>query len=410
MIAASRWPLIHLIVGAGIVSALQVGKAPAALATVQADLGLDLPTASWLLSAFALVGGIAGIAIGIAVDHVGARRMAIGGLLLQGVASAAGALMSGAAPLLASRLVEGVGFLAVAVAAPALIVAVARPRDLSRAFAEWGTFMPVGMAIVLLAAPILSAIGWRGFWLVNAAILLGYAIVLAVGTRAIAPAAGSRRSIAADIRDTLAARGPWLLCGLFAAFCAGYFAVFGFLPVILSDRLGVSAGTGGVLSAFAIAVNAIGNLVCGILLSRGVRRSHLLLIGFITIGICTFGILSTDVPGLAAYALCVLLSLICGIVPVALIDAAPRYAPRPDLVGATVGFLMQGNNIGLIIGPAAAGYIAGAFGWPAVSFAVALISAVAIFGALALARSAAGPRSAGEAARSKSAGLQRQCR
>jgi DHA1 family inner membrane transport protein len=386
MTEASRWPLIHLIVGAGIVSAFQVGKAPAALAAIQADLGLDLPAASWLLSAFALVGGIAGIAIGIGVDHVGARRMAVGGLLLQGAASALGAVAMGAPLLLATRLVEGIGFLAVAVAGPALIVAVARTRDFSRAIAEWGTFMPLGMAIILLGAPLLGTIGWRGFWLLNAMVLIGYALVLAAGTRRIAPAAGRPRSIGGDIRDTLAATGPWLLGGLFAAFSAAYFAVFGFLPTILSERLGVSGGIGGMLSAVAIGVNAIGNLACGALLARGTRRSHLLLIGFAIMALCGFGILNGGVPATAAYALCIVLSLICGVIPVALIDAAPAHAPRADLVGATVGFLMQGNNVGLIVGPMMAGHLATAFGWSAVPFGVALVASVAIVAAFGLDR------------------------
>jgi len=164
-------------------------------------------------------------------------------------------------------------------------------------------------------------------------------------------------------------------------------AVFGFLPVILSDRLGVSAETGGVLSAFAIAVNAIGNLACGVLLSRGVRRSHVLLVGFAAIALCSFGILSEEVPGSVAYALCILLSLICGLVPVALIDGAPKYAPRADLVGATVGFLMQGNNIGLMAGPALAGYIASNLGWSSVPLVIAAIAVLAIVGAFSLERS-----------------------
>ena len=79
---ASRWPSILLIVGAGVVSAFQLGKAPMALAAVQADLAVGLATVSWLLSAFAVVGALAGIAVGVAVDHVGARRMALAGLLL----------------------------------------------------------------------------------------------------------------------------------------------------------------------------------------------------------------------------------------------------------------------------------------------------------------------------------------
>ncbi len=394
MTEASRWPLVHLIVGAGIVSAFQVGKAPAALAAIQADLGLDLPTASWLLSAFALVGGVAGIAIGIGVDHVGARRMAVGGLLLQGAASVLGASAIGAPLLLATRLIEGIGFLAVAVAGPALIVAVARGRDFRRAIAAWGTFMPVGMAIVLLGAPLLGTIGWRGFWLLNAAVLIAYAVLLAAGMRGIASAAGVPRGIGADIRDTLAAQGPWLLGGLFAAFSAAYFAVFGFLPTILSERLGVSAGIGGMLSAIAIGVNAIGNLACGALLARGMRRSRLLLIGFAAMALCGFGILNGDVPATVAVALCIVLSLLCGVVPVALIDAVPAHAPRADLVGATVGFLMQGNNLGLIVGSMMAGHIASAFGWSAVPFGVALVAIVAIVGALGLERRSQADRTA----------------
>jgi predicted MFS family arabinose efflux permease len=392
MTEASRWPLIHLIVGAGIVSAFQVGKAPAALAAIQTDLGLDLPTASWLLSAFALVGGIAGIAIGIAVDHFGARRMAIGGLLLQGIASGLGASAMGAPLLLATRLVEGIGFLAVAVAGPALIVAVARGRDFSRAIAEWGTFMPVGMAVILLGAPLLGTIGWRGFWLLNASVLIAYALLLAASTQGISAATGLPRSIGSDIRDTLRAKGPWVLSGLFAAFSAAYFAVFGFLPTILSERLGLSGGIGGMLSAVAIGANAIGNLACGALLARGMRRSRLLLIGFATMALCGFGILNGEVPAILAFALCILLSLICGVIPVALIDAAPTHAPRADLVGATVGFLMQGNNVGLIVGPMMAGHLASAFGWSAVPFGVALIAGLAIAGTFVLDRRSQGHR------------------
>jgi MFS transporter, DHA1 family, inner membrane transport protein len=78
----SPWPTILLVVGAGVVSACQVGKAPAALAAVQADLGLDLATASWLLSAFGIVGALAGLAVGLAVGRAGARRMVVAGLLL----------------------------------------------------------------------------------------------------------------------------------------------------------------------------------------------------------------------------------------------------------------------------------------------------------------------------------------
>jgi MFS transporter, DHA1 family, inner membrane transport protein len=385
----ARWPTILLIVGAGIVSAFQVGKAPTALAAVQADLALDLATASWLLSAFAIVGALAGVAVGVAVDHVGARRMALGGLLLQGAAGAIGAFAGGAPLLLVTRAIEGLGFLTVTVAAPTLIVGVARPRDLGRAIAVWGTFMPVGMTVVMLGAPLLTLMGWRGYWLVNAAALIGYAVLLAYGTRATQTAAARHRSIANDLQQIMAAGGPWLLASLMAAFSAAFFAVFGFLPSILSDRLAVGPTTGSVMAAAAVAVNAVGNLACGPLLARGMRRAHVLLTGFVTMALCGFGIFAEGVSGPVAYTLCVVFSAVGGLIPVALIDGAPRHAPRPELVGATVGFLMQGNNVGLVFGPAMAGGLAAALGWPMVSSLIAALAFAAVLLTLALrARSA----------------------
>ena len=385
----SNWPTILLIVGAGIVSAFQVGKAPVALDAIRAALALDLATASWLLSAFAIVGALGGIALGVTVDHIGARRMAIGGLLLQASGSMLGAFAEGAPFLLATRAIEGIGFLVVVIAAPAMIVAVATGRELSRALAAWSTYMPAGIALVMLGAPLLTMLGWRGFWLLNAIVLAVYAALLAFGTRAIAHAASSHRSIAGDIRQTLSAGGPWLLAGLFAAFATAYFAVFGFLPSILSSRLAVGPEAVGFLSAAAVAANIVGNLACGVLLARGVRHAYILLTGFGVMALCGFGILADGASPVAAYTLCVVFSAISGLIPVAIIDGTARHAPRPELVGATVGFAMQGNNVGLALGPATAGALAASFGWSSVPFFVAAVAMAAGVLAVALHKRAA---------------------
>lgn len=384
----SRWPGLLLILGAGVVSAFQVGKAPAALAAIQNDLALGLSTASWLLSAFALVGAVAGVIAGVIADNIGARRLVIGGLILQGLASAPGALSETAGLLLATRVAEGLGFLAVSVAAPALIVAIAAPVIAGRAIAVWGTFMPVGMTLVMLAAPLLPLMGWRGYWLGNAAILIFYASVLAWWTRnwknSGNDSGAARRSIGADMRRTLATVAIWQLAILMAGFGAAYFAVIGFLPIILSERLSIAADTGTVLSAFVVAVNAVGNLAAGWLISRGIRHSRVVAIGFVTMAVCGYAILAASLPGPAAYLLCLIFSAVSGLIPVALLHAAPRLAPDPGLAGASVGFTMQGNNVGLVAGPALAGALAASTGWTSVALGV---GSVALAGALlALAR------------------------
>jgi MFS transporter, DHA1 family, inner membrane transport protein len=138
------------------------------------------------------------------------------------------------------------------------------------------------------------------------------------------------------------------------------------------------------MAAAAVAVNALGNLACGPLLTRSVRRAHVQLIGLVTMGLCGFGISGEDVSVPLAYALCVLFSAVGGLIPVALIDGARRHAPRPDLVGATVGFLMQGNNVGLLLGPVISGGLAAALGWPMASFFIAALAFAAVPLTLAL--------------------------
>jgi predicted MFS family arabinose efflux permease len=152
------------------------------------------------------------------------------------------------------------------------------------------------------------------------------------------PGAASERSIAGDVWQAASAGGPWLLGGLMAAFAAVFFAVFGFLPAILAERLGVTPETGSLLTAAAVAANVVGNLACGPLLDRGVRRSAILIAAFAGMALCGFGILGGSVSGPLAYAACVAFSAVGGLIPVALLDGASRHAPRPELVGATVGF------------------------------------------------------------------------
>ena len=49
------WPLVGLLVAAGVVAAFHVGKAPPALPSIRADLDASLRQAGWLLSIINLV-------------------------------------------------------------------------------------------------------------------------------------------------------------------------------------------------------------------------------------------------------------------------------------------------------------------------------------------------------------------
>ncbi len=257
------WRIVWLIVGAGVVAAFQIGKVPAALPALRAEFGLGLVGAGWVLSIFNVIGVFGGMTLGAVIDRAGHRRMLIAGMALIGIAGLLGALAPSPAMLYASRALEGLGFTIVVVGAPGLLVRAASPSDLRLAFGLWGSYMPAGMASMLLASPILiDAFGWRGLWLANAALVTAFALLLAVASRSV----GRTQADASDwsgLMLTLTARGPWLLALAFAAYTLQFLAVMGFLPIILQGEAGAGPATAAALTALAVAINVPGALMGG---------------------------------------------------------------------------------------------------------------------------------------------------
>jgi cyanate permease len=378
MAERTPWSLVGLAVGAGMVGAFQVGKVPVALGEIRAELGMGLVGAAWVLSLFNLVGVGIGVAMGGIVARAGPRRMAASGLVVMACAGLAGAAAPDAAFLLLTRFAEGIGFLMAAVAIPSLIARLAAPGDVKLAFAFWGTYMPAGQAIMLFASPtLLELFGWRGLWLVNAALLALYAVPLWRATRGLAaPPPAPPGRLLQDLAATLRAPGPLALALAFACYSLQYLAVIGFLPTLLIEREGLSTATAGFMSAFFPVANVAGNLTGGVLLQRGLPRWGLIAAASLVMALCGIGIFSLGLPLWPAYALALLLAGGGGLLPATVLGAVPVLAPAPRLIPATNGLLVQGSNLGQVIGPPAVGALAAATGtWqaaPAVLVAAAL--------------------------------------
>jgi MFS family permease len=362
---ATPWLTVGLAIGAGVVGAFQVGKAAMALPALRADLGIGLAAAGWVLAIFNLIGVAAGMAIGGLVGRWGDRRAVLAGLGVLAAASLAGAAVPDIAMLLATRFVEGMGFLMVIVAAPSLIMRLTRPDDLKLALGAWGAYMPLGQAIMVLAAPLLLVpFGWRGLWIANTALLVLFAALLARVTAGLprSPARPSR-SLWRDLRDTATAPGPLLLAAIFGAYSMQYLAVMGFLPTVLIEHEGLGTIAAGALAALAMAMNGVGNVASGLLLQRGVRRWRLIATASLAMGAASLGIFTADLPIAASYVLYLAFAGFGGMLPASVFNAVPGHAPSRHLVPTTNGLLVQGSNLGQVIGPPAVGALAAAIGW-----------------------------------------------
>jgi MFS family permease len=144
----TSWLTVLLAISAGMLAAFQVGKVHIALSSVRQSFSLGLISASWILSALNIVGLFVAIPTGTLGDQFGNKRIVIAGLLFIAVASALGGLAPSLSWLLLSRLIEGIGFVMVVVAAPTMIVEAATSENLRLALAGWSAYMPGGVALI----------------------------------------------------------------------------------------------------------------------------------------------------------------------------------------------------------------------------------------------------------------------
>ena len=358
-------PLVVIL--AGVSAALHVAKLPPAIAALQQAMGVSLLQAGFLLSLVQLAGMSAGVACGALADALGLRRSMLAGLLLLALASAAGGVARDVGALLLLRVVEGFGFLLVVLPGPGLIRRLVEPQRLSRVLGLWGTYMPFGTALALLAGPMwIAAFGWQAWWWLLAALSLAMALWLARAvpsapvSAALQPTPWLQR-----LRLTLAARGPWLVAMTFAVYAGQWLAVIGFLPTIYLQA-GVSGAATGALTALAAAVNMAGNVVSGRLQQAGVPPTRLLNVGFCTMGLAAlaaFGAIDGwALPAVLRYVAVLVFSLVGGLIPATLFALAVRLAPSEQTLSTSVGWMQQWSALGQFCGPPLVAWVAGRSG------------------------------------------------
>jgi CP family cyanate transporter-like MFS transporter len=357
-----------LVILAGVVAALHIGKLPPAIPVLRDALGLTLVQAGFLLSLVQLAGMTVGVIFGVLADALGGIRSMTLGLVLLAIVSALGGLAQEAAPLMLLRAVEGFGFLLVVLPAPGLVRRLVEPRRASAMMGLWGAYMPLATALALLLGPVtIAAIGWRGWWWALAGLSAAMAMWLrhAVPAEAGRVASDSRSPGLGRLRQTLTSTGPWLVAVSFAMYSGQWLAVVGFLPSIYVQS-GIAGTAAGVLTAAVAAVNMAGNIASGRLLQRGAAPSRLLAIGFATMGLgaaATFaGSADEGLAPALRYVAVLLFSGVGGLIPATLFALAVRLAPSEGTMSTTVGWVQQWSAFGQFAGPPLVAAVASASG------------------------------------------------
>jgi predicted MFS family arabinose efflux permease len=358
----TSWPAVAAALAAGVVAAGFVGKLPPALPALRDELGLSLVAAGWVVSIFNAVAVAAAVAFGVGADRVGALRFAAGAVAALALGGVAGALAPSAGWLLASRIVEGAGFLALAVSMPALIFSATAPAGRRLTLGLWSSYMPLGMAITMVAAPLLLAwIGWRGLWLAVVAAMLACAGALFVqaGRYPEPPSSGrTLRAIAGALRQP----GAWWAAAAMGCYTAQWTAVMVWLPTVLVQTRGASVAAASLLTAAVVAANVPGTLTGTWLLERHVSRGALVCAAAAAMAVTGVAIFADAAPDWLRLGSCFAFSYLSGVTPPATFTSTQVYARSPSQVASLQGLIMQVSNLGQLVGPPAVAAVVSASG------------------------------------------------
>lgn len=346
---------------AGLSAGAYMTKVPPAMPVLRSELGLSLVEGGLVAIMFNVMGMAVGMLVGVLCDRVGHRRLALGGIAVMAAGGALGAVATGFGALLASRFVEGVGFLLFVTSAPALMsAATSSVRDRARALALWSSYMPTGGSIALLIAPpLIASWGWRGLWGVLALAAAAGAVIFAANVPRVRPAPVSSLRV---LRESLTQKGNIAMAVLFACYVAQWTSVMTWLPTFLVEN-GATIGTAGIATALMVVANIPGNLAAGHLLSHGVARGRLVLIAAGIAALCEIGIFADALPGGLRYALVLVFSMAAGLIPGAVFSGLPVHAPTPQHIATGSGMVVQTSAIGQFLGPLAVAWLASHFGW-----------------------------------------------
>ena len=354
------WGRIALLYAVGLLAAMQFAKISLTLRELAAIYS-GAPV-TFLVSAVAVVGVLAGVVAGQVVARVGARRA----ILWAVAGSALASLLQSALPpfgtMMALRIAEGMGHLALVVALPTLMAASASDADRPFVMGTWGTFFGVGFALGALAVRAVPTAG--GVILAHG---LAFAMLWPVLWRLLprTPGAlGLRTSFVASHRAVWTrARmmAPGVGHGLYTSL---FIALVTFLPA------GLDAAW---LAALLPLTNLVGTFAAGFAAKR-IAPSTLVIGGFAASAAGFALVLSTGSPWVALPTMGA-----TGVVAGAGFAAVPWLnTDRADQARANGGMAQLGN-VGTFSGTPLLG---AAMGWGGTAAMLALAAAICVMGAI----------------------------
>lgn len=341
-----RVPLVILLLWlAGLGAAAQFAKIAVPFSMIRDQYPEAGAHIGWLLTLISALGAALGMTAGILVARFGCRRVLILSIALGGGVSLWQAGLPGFAPMLASRLIEGMPHLAIVVAAPTLIAEISPDRVRGMAMTLWSTFFSVGFALMAwLGGPFALAHGLGALFAAHGTVMLVLAMVLAVALpRANGDPSARPHRPGEVLRQHIRAYGsPWISAPAFGwlFYTLTFVSLLAILPGLVPED---SRAT--VMSLMPVANIAVSLVLAAILLTL-LRAVTVIVLGFV-LSVSAIGTYFLTLP---VDYVSVGLFAAMGLVQGATFAAVPQLNTTQQDRALANGAIAQMGNLGNLLG------------------------------------------------------------
>lgn len=356
------WIILLAVYLASLSAPLNQFKVPPVIPLIMEDFNMDLSSAGILMSVFSIIGCILAIPSGLIIQRLGlkttgliATGSVLAGALIGSLADTSGMLFFG-------RLVEGTGMGLIMVMAPAAIALWFPANRRGAPMGIWATCVGIGCIAMYNIAPSLAKFyGLKAVWWLGTIVAFVSFTLFALlfrsprpEERQEAPAPESPGGTEGSIVKVMSNHRLWMISLQFLCYNLVIMAFSTYYPTFLNEVRNYSLAQASFMSSLSMIVSIFTVPLAGYLVDKIGKHRYWVLSSWV-IG-CVLFVFPFSVTGWLIPGFLVAVSVLTApIVPVSF-AAIPEIVGSPKLAGMGMAVMALGQNVGMLIGPAAFGY------------------------------------------------------
>lgn len=343
---------------AGVMATIVQFSIPPILPILKEQYQVTYTDSALLMSLFALTTVLSAVPGGFIVQRYGVRKIGLLGFCFLFIGILTCWIANSFSIILLGRIIEGIGFGLISVAAPSAIGQNVPTKMISVAMGIWSTWIPVGSLIMFLFAPnfvlhFKMDIYWVLMMILLVLSFLFYAMVIpkqvSVQSKDGVESVNSRKLEKVEILSEIKNKNIWWTALAFTSFTFAFFSFNTWISTYLTETSSMNLAVATLIPSLVAFLTMTSNVYSGLLLNKWGNHLLIFLVPPLFF-ILVWPIFTTaSLPILIGNA--VILGLFSGFIPTIVFASAPLMAKRKETIGIAMSIVIIGENAGVLIGP-----------------------------------------------------------